>query len=65
MFRTRDLAYLKNVGNENAGRLTEVGIYSEDNLRRFAAVSAYNLIKEKHWNEISGQRKPQLRAQVG
>jgi DNA transformation protein len=87
MSRNRDLTVLKNIGKKIAGRLNEVGIFSEDDLRRVGAVRAHSMIKEKHpnetlpvcyylysfegaltdkhWNEISVQRKQQLKAQVG
>jgi DNA transformation protein len=86
MSRSRDLTDLKNIGKKIAGRLNEVGIFSEDDLRRVGAVRAHSMIKEKHpnetlpvcyylysfegalsekhWNEVSEQRKKQLRAQV-
>lgn len=51
MSRNRDLTDLKNIGKKIAGRLNEVGIFSEDDLRRVGAVSAYSMIKEKHPNE--------------
>ena len=87
MSRNRDLTKLKNIGKKIAGRLNEVGIFSEDDLRQVGAVGAHGKIREKHpnkilpicyylysfegaltdrhWNEISEQRKRQLRAQVG
>jgi DNA transformation protein and related proteins len=51
MSRNRDLTDLKNIRKKVAGQLNEVGIFSEDDLRRVGAVSAHSLIKEKHPNE--------------
>ncbi|MFZ1827631.1 MAG: TfoX/Sxy family DNA transformation protein, partial [Candidatus Competibacteraceae bacterium] len=51
MSRSKDLTDLKNIGKKIAGRLNEVGIFSEDDLRTVGAVSAYSMIKEKHPNE--------------
>jgi DNA transformation protein and related proteins len=51
MSQNRMLTDLKNSGNKIAGRLKEVGICSEDDLRRVGAVGAHRLIKEKHPNE--------------
>ena len=51
MSRNRNLTDLKNIGKTIAGRLNEVGIYSEDDLRQVGAVGAHSLIKEKHPNE--------------
>ena len=87
MSQNKNLTNLKNIGRKIAERLNEVGIFSEDDLRRVGAVSAHSMIKakhpnetlpvcyylysfegaltDKHWNEISEQRKQQLRAQVG
>jgi len=42
---------MKNIGRTIAGRLKEVGIYSEDDLRQVGAVGAHRLIKEKYPNE--------------
>lgn len=87
MSPNRNLTDLKNIGAKIAGRLNEVGILSEDDLRRVGAVGAHCMITEKHpnetlpvcyylysfegalsdkhWDEISEQRKQQLRAKVG
>lgn len=51
MFRNRNLTHLKNIGKKIAGRLNEVGIYSEDDLRRVGAVGAHSMIKKNHPNE--------------
>jgi len=54
MPRNSDLANLKNIAKKIAKRLNEVGIISEDNLRRVGAVSTHSMvIKEKHPNETS------------
>ncbi len=52
MSQTRRLTDLKNIGKKIAGRLNEVGILSEDDLRLVGAVGAHRLIKERHPNEI-------------
>ena len=52
MSRNKDLIDLKNIGNKIAGRLNEVGIFSEDELRLVGAAEAYQLIKEKYPNEM-------------
>ena len=79
MSRNRSLTDLKNIGKKIAGRLNEIGVFSEDELRHVGAVGAHQMIKEKypeetlsvcyylysfegvlidkHWNEISEQRK--------
>jgi len=51
MSRNRNLTDLKNIGKTIAGRLNEVGIYSEDDLKLVGAVGAHRLIKERHPNE--------------
>lgn len=51
MSRNRNLTELKNIGKKIAGRLNEVGIFSEDDLRQVGAVGAHRMIKEKHPNE--------------
>ena len=52
MSRNKDLTDLKNIGNKIAGRLNEVGIFSENELRLVGAAEAYQLIKEKYPNEM-------------
>jgi len=51
MSRNRGLTDLKNIGKKLADRLSEVGIFSEDELRLIGAVEAHRKIKEKHPNE--------------
>lgn len=51
MSRNRDLTVLKNIGKKIAGRLNEVGIFSEDDLRLAGAVGAHRMIKDKHPDE--------------
>jgi len=51
MSRNRNLTDLKNIGKTIAGRLNEVGIFSEDDLMLVGAVGAHRLIKERHPNE--------------
>ncbi|PID66338.1 MAG: competence protein TfoX [Gammaproteobacteria bacterium] len=47
----RQLTELKNIGKKIAGRLNEVGIFSEDDLRQVGAVVAHKKIKEKYPDE--------------
>jgi len=51
MFRNKSLTDLRNIGKKIAGRLNEVGIFSEDNLRRVGAVGAHRMIKERYPDE--------------
>jgi DNA transformation protein len=51
MSQSRSLTDLKNIGKKIAGRLNEVRIFSEDDLRLVGAVGAHRLIKERHPNE--------------
>ena len=51
MSRNRNLTDLKNNGKTIAGRLNEVGIFSEDDLMLVGAVGAHRLIKQRHPNE--------------
>jgi len=51
MSQNRDLTKLKNIGNKIAGRLNEVGVFSEDELRLVGAIEAHRMIKEKYPNE--------------
>jgi len=51
MSRNNSLTNLKNIGKKIARRLNEVGIFSEDDLRRVGAISAHRMIKEKYPDE--------------
>ncbi len=51
MKQNRELTELKNIGKKIAGRLNEVGIFSEDRLRKVGAVGAHKMIKEKYPTE--------------
>ena len=51
MSRNRNVTDLKNIGKKIAGRLNEVGIFSEDDLKLVGAVGAHRLIKQRHPNE--------------
>lgn len=51
MPRNRRLVELENIGKTIAGRLNEVGIFSESELRLVGALGAHRLIKERHPNE--------------
>lgn len=51
MSRNRSLSSLRNFGKKIAGRLNEVGIFSEDDLRSAGAVGAHRLIRERYPNE--------------
>lgn len=47
----KKLTELKNIGKKIAGRLNEIGIFSEDELRVVGAVAAHRMIKERYPNE--------------
>jgi len=49
--QNRKLTELKNIGKKIAGRLNEVGLSSEDDLRMVGAVAAHQMIKLKYPNE--------------
>ena len=51
MFQDRKLTELKNIGKKIAGRLCEVGVFSEDDLRRVGAVGAHRLLKARYSGE--------------
>ena len=51
MTKNRDLTELKNIGKKIATRLNEVGIISENELRKVGAVEAHKRIKEKYPDE--------------
>ena len=51
MSQNKDLTNLKNIGNKITGRLNEVGIFTEDDLRLVGPVGAHRLIKKKHPDE--------------
>jgi len=51
MSRNRPLTDLKNIGQKIAGRLQEVDIFTETDLRAVGAVEAHKRIKEKYPNE--------------
>jgi DNA transformation protein len=51
MAQNRRLTDLKNIGKKIAGRLNEVGIFSENELRLAGAVAAHRMIKKKYPEE--------------
>lgn len=51
MSRNKTLADLRNIGTTIAGRLNEVGIFAEEDLRRVGAVGAHRMIKERYPDE--------------
>lgn len=51
MKQNRKLVDLKDIGKKIAGRLNEVGINSEADLRKVGAVQAHKKIKEKYPDE--------------
>ena len=51
MSQNRNLTDLKNIGKRIARRLNEVGIFSEDDLRRVGSVGAHRMIKERYPDE--------------
>lgn len=48
MKQNRQLRELINIGEKIAGRLNEVGIFSESDLRKAGPVGAHNMIKERY-----------------
>ncbi|MBE0437394.1 MAG: TfoX/Sxy family protein [Methylomicrobium sp.] len=51
MSQNRSLTGLKNIGKKIAGRLNDVRIFSEDDLRRVGPVGAHRMIKETYPDE--------------
>jgi DNA transformation protein len=51
MSQNRSLTDLKNIGKKIAGRLNEIGIFSEDDLRQVGAVGAHRMIRERYPDE--------------
>lgn len=51
MSRNKSLTDLPNIGKKIAGRLNEVGIFSEKDLRFVGAVGAHRMIKQRYPNE--------------
>ncbi|NDL71255.1 competence protein TfoX [Halomonas alkaliphila] len=51
MAQNRKLTDLKNIGNKIAGRLNDVGIFCEAELRFVGAVEAHRMIKEMYPEE--------------
>ncbi len=51
MRKNRKLTELRNIGKKIAGRLNEVGIFSEDELQKVGAVDAHKMIRQKYPNE--------------
>jgi len=49
--KNRKLTDLRNIGKKIAGRLNEVGLSSEDDLRMVGAVAAHQMIKLEYPNE--------------
>jgi DNA transformation protein len=52
MVQNRKLIELMNIGRKIAGRLNEIGIFSEEELRLIGPAKAHQLISEKHPNEV-------------
>lgn len=48
MKQNRELTKLKNIGTKITHRLNEVGIFSENELRKVGPVGAHKMIKEKY-----------------
>ena len=51
MSQNKKLTDLKNIGKKIAGRLTEVGIFTESDLKRVGAVGAHRMIRERYPGE--------------
>ncbi len=49
--QNRKLIDLKNIGKKIAGRLQEIGVFSEDELRLIGATKAHQLIKANYPDE--------------
>ncbi|MCU7936189.1 MAG: TfoX/Sxy family protein [Candidatus Thiodiazotropha sp. (ex Dulcina madagascariensis)] len=84
--QNRKLIDLKNIGKKIVGRLNEVGIFSEEELRGVGAAEAHRMIRDKypdetlpvcyylysfegalcnkHWNDISQERKLELKRMI-
>lgn len=52
MARNRKLTDLKNIGKKIAGRLNDVGIFSEKDLQSVGAAKAHKMIKEKYPRKV-------------
>ena len=51
MSQNRSITDLKNIGKKLAGRLNDVGIFYEDDLRRVGPVGVHRIIKETYPDE--------------
>lgn len=51
MSQNRQLTDLKNIGTKIAKRLNEIGVSSENSLRKIGAIEAHRRLKEKYPNE--------------
>ena len=51
MIQNRKVIELSNIGKKIAGRLNEIGIFCEDDLRFVGAVTAHKMLKEKYPSE--------------
>ena len=51
MSQNKSLTDLKNIGKKIAGRLNEIGIFSDSDLRRVGAVGAHSMIRERYPDE--------------
>ena len=49
--KNRNVEKLVNIGNKIAGRLNEIGISTEEELRHIGAAEAHRLIKKNYPNE--------------
>ena len=49
--QNRKLRDLKNIGRKISGRLNEIGIYSEADLRKVGPVKAHKMLKTKYPSE--------------
>ncbi|HIA48021.1 MAG TPA: competence protein TfoX [Candidatus Hydrogenedentes bacterium] len=49
--KSRQINELKNIGTKLTGRLNEIGVFSENDLRMMGAVEAHERIAKNHPNE--------------
>jgi len=47
MSRNKSLTDFRNIAKRKAGSLNEVGIFTEEDLRRVGAVGAHRMVKDK------------------
>lgn len=48
----RKVSELKNIGSKIAGRLNQIGIYSEEDLRLYGSVTTHQMLKKEFHNDV-------------